>query len=94
MTRHFRIFPRYRRPGWGEIIGTTQAKRRVSRKLGLATIRDPTTPIKNLQRRAKRRAGYYSEPAKMVRHAGCLLPAILSATFLHALLKMTQRRDR
>jgi hypothetical protein len=70
----FRLFPRYRRPSLGEILGTTQAKRRISRKLGLATLRDPSTPIKNVGRRAKRRAGYYSEPAKMVRHLGCLLP--------------------
>jgi hypothetical protein len=74
MPRQFRLFPRYRRPSVGELIGTTQAKRQISRRWGLATLRDPTTPIKNLQRRAKRRVGYYSEPVKFARHTGCALP--------------------
>jgi hypothetical protein len=53
----FRLFPRYRRPSVGELLGTTQAKRRLSRRLGLAVSREPGTPIKNWQRRAKRRVG-------------------------------------
>src|SRR5690349_13788035 len=71
MPRQFRLFPRYRRPSLGELLGTTQAKRRISRKYGLATLRNPATPIKNLQRRAKRSVGYYSEPAKLAHHTGC-----------------------
>jgi len=57
----------FRRPSLGEILGTTQAKRRVSRRYGLATIRDPRTPVRNAQRRLKRRVGYYSGPAKLAR---------------------------
>lgn len=79
MPRQFRLFPRYRRPSLGELLGTTQAKRRISRKYGLATLRNPTTPIKNLQRRAKRRVGYYSEPAKLARHTGCAASALTLA---------------
>jgi hypothetical protein len=62
-----RLFPRYRAPSEGEILGTTQAKRRISRQYHLATLRDPTTPLKNAERRAKRRVGWYSEPAKFAR---------------------------
>jgi hypothetical protein len=79
VSPRFRLFPRYRRPSLGEIFGTTQAKRRLSRRFGLATLRDPSTPLKNMQRRAKRRIGYYSEPAKLARHTGCLLPGLLLA---------------
>ena len=82
MAPRFRLFPRYRRPSVGEILGTTQAKRQVSRRLGLRFWRDPSTPIRNLQRRAKRRAGYYSEPVKAVRHMGCaVVAALLVASF-------------
>jgi len=80
MPRHIKLFPRYRRPSVNEILGITQAKRRVSRKYHLATLRDPMTPWKNAERRAKRRMGYYSEPMKMARklglikRGGCLIP--------------------
>lgn len=67
MARGFNLFPRYRRPSLGEILGTTQAKRRVSRKYHLATLRDPMTPVKNMERRAKRSVGYYSGPMKALR---------------------------
>jgi hypothetical protein len=63
----FRLFPRYRRPSLGELLGTTQAKRRVSRKYGLRRLTDPLSPLKNAERRAKNRVGYYSEPAKLAR---------------------------
>jgi hypothetical protein len=36
----FRLFPRYRRPSMGELPGTTQIKRRVSRKYRLRAITD------------------------------------------------------
>jgi hypothetical protein len=77
MARGFRLFGRYRRPSTGELFGTTQAKRRISRRYHLAFFRDPTVGFKNMQRRAKRSVGYYSEPAKLARHSGCLLPAVL-----------------
>ncbi len=70
MPRGFNLF-RYRKPSLGEIIGTTAAERRISRELGLANLRDPLNPIKNMERRAKSRVGYYSEPIKLARKAGC-----------------------
>jgi hypothetical protein len=92
MPRQFRLFPRYRRPSIGELLGTTQAKRRISRRFGLATLRDPTTPVKNLERRTKRRVGYYSEPAKLARHTGCVLPIALAALVTSLGLVATSER--
>lgn len=65
-------FFRYRRPSLSEIFGVSQAKRRVSRKIGLATLRDPNTPLRNAERRVKNQLGYYSEPMKAARKSGCL----------------------
>jgi hypothetical protein len=70
MPRGLKLF-RYRRPGINQLLGITQAKRKVSRELGLATLRDPTTPLKNMQRKALRKVGYYSEPMKAARASGC-----------------------
>lgn len=72
MTR-FRLFPRYRQPSIGELFGTTQAKRRISRKYHLRTLRDPEAPLENLERRGKRRVGYYSEPMKALRFLARIL---------------------
>lgn len=63
----FRLFPRYRKPSLGEIAGTTQAKRRWSRKYHQRLVRDPLSPLKNARRRALRRAGYYSSGARFMR---------------------------
>jgi hypothetical protein len=46
----FNFFPRYRRPSLGEVLGTTQAKRRISRKYHLRALTDPTAPLKNAER--------------------------------------------
>jgi hypothetical protein len=54
-------------PSLGELLGTTQVKRRVSRKYRLRAATDPTYPVKNAERRAKRRVGYYSAGAKFAR---------------------------
>ncbi len=94
MPRRFKLFPRYRKPSVNELLGITQARRRVSRKLGLATLRDPRTPIRNLERRMKRRAGYYSEPMKAARRmglltrggSGCLVAALVLTSGVMATL--------
>jgi hypothetical protein len=54
--------PRYRRPSLGDLLGISQAERQVSRKYHLRIARDPFSPFKNLERRTKRRAGYYNPP--------------------------------
>jgi hypothetical protein len=58
----FKLFPRYRKPSLGELLGISQAERQVSRKYHLRIVTDPMSPLKNVQRRAKRRSGYYSGP--------------------------------
>ena len=56
----FKLFPRARRHTLGELLGISQASRQVVRKHHLRIVLDPMTPLKNVQRRAKRRGGYYS----------------------------------
>ncbi len=64
----FKLFPRYRKPSVGELLGTTQFKRKVSRKYGIAKLRHPIkTPVTNLKRRGLRRIGYYSGWMKLFR---------------------------
>jgi hypothetical protein len=53
-----KLFPRYRRPSLGELLGISQAERQVSRRYHLRIVRDPMSPLKNAERRAQRRAGY------------------------------------
>ena len=59
----FKLFPRYRRPSLGELLGISQASHQVSRKHHLRIVLDPFSPLKN----AKRRAGYYSPPMMFAR---------------------------
>jgi hypothetical protein len=66
MTR-FKLFPRYRRPSLGELLGISQAGRQVSRKHHLRIVPDPLSPLMNAQRRAKRRGGYTSPPMVFAR---------------------------
>jgi hypothetical protein len=63
----FKLFPRNRRPSLGELLGISQAERQVSRKHHLRIVRDPMSPLKTAERRAKRRAGYYSGPMQFAR---------------------------
>ena len=63
----FKLFPRFRRPSLGELLGISQAERQVSRKHHLRIVRDPMSPLKNAALRAKRRAGSYSPPMKLAR---------------------------
>jgi hypothetical protein len=62
----FKLFPR-RRPSLGELLGISQAERQVSRKHHLRIVHDPMSPLKNAERRAKRRAGYYSALMQVAR---------------------------
>ena len=62
-----KLFPRYRRPSLGELLGISQAERQVSRKYHLRIVRDPMAPLKNAERRTKRRAAYYSPLMQLAR---------------------------
>ena len=63
----FKLFPRNRRPSLGELLGISQASRQVSRRYHLRIVLDPMSPLKTAERRAKRRAGYYSGPMQFAR---------------------------
>jgi hypothetical protein len=63
----FKLFARARRHTLGELLGISQASRQVSRKHHLRIVLDPMTPLKNIERRAKRRAGHYSLPMMFAR---------------------------
>ena len=63
----FKLFPRYRRPSLGELLGISQAARQVSRKHHLRIVLDPMSPLKNAQRSVKRRAGHSSPPTMFAR---------------------------
>jgi hypothetical protein len=63
----FKLFPRSPRLSLGELLGISQAERQVSRKYHLRIVRDPMSPLKNAERRAKRRGGYYSPLMQLAR---------------------------
>jgi hypothetical protein len=73
---------RYRKTGINQLLGITQTKRKISKQLGLAALRDPATPLKNMQRRTLRKIGYYSEPMKLFRALGLTKRGGCSSMFL------------
>lgn len=62
----FKIF-RYRRPSLSTALGITRAKRRFKTQTGYYAATRWTRAPRNFQRRALRRAGYYSGPMKFLR---------------------------
>ncbi len=74
---------RYRKPSVKTALGITKAKKSVKRKTGITAATKPTRAVSNAKRRAKRKVGYYSAPAKMIRAKkpptplGCLLPIVI-----------------
>jgi len=62
----FKLFPRDRLPS-GELLGISQASRQVSRKHHLRIVRDPMSPLKKVERRAKQRPGHYSQLMQVAR---------------------------
>lgn len=63
----FKVFPRYRRPSLKTALGVTQAKRRLKTRTGYYAATRWTRAPYNARRRALRRVGYYSGPAKFTR---------------------------
>ncbi|NLM69435.1 MAG: hypothetical protein GX177_05480 [Firmicutes bacterium] len=74
-------FFRYRKPSAKTVLGITKAKKRIKKQTGITAATRPLRAVSNAKRRAKRKIGYYSTPARMVRAKkpptpmGCLLPA-------------------
>lgn len=58
---------RYRKPSLKSVLGITKAKRRVKKAAGIYNITKYTNAPKNAKTRLKRKAGYYSEPMKLLR---------------------------
>ena len=59
---------RYRKPSWNRALGISAAKSRFTRATGGRAVRHPEAIIQNYERRAKRKLGYYSAPAKAIRN--------------------------
>jgi hypothetical protein len=66
-SRRRASFCRYRRPSLKTALGVTRAKRRFRRATGYYALTRWTRTPQNAKRRALRRAGYYSNGAKLLR---------------------------
>jgi hypothetical protein len=56
---------RYRKPSVKRALGVWKAKRQIKKATGIADVQRVANTPPNVQRRAKRRAGYESEPLKL-----------------------------
>jgi hypothetical protein len=72
MTR-FRLFPRDHKPSLGELLGSSQADRQVSRKHTIRIVRHPLAPPTPAEPWAPRHAAGGGEPSKLARLLGRLL---------------------
>jgi hypothetical protein len=68
----FRLFPRDHKPSLGELLGSSQAERQVSRKRTIRIVRDPLAPPTTADPWAPRAAGG-GEPRTLARLLGRLL---------------------
>ena len=66
MPRKFKLI-RYRKPSVKTLVGVTKAKKRIKTKTGVYAATKVQRAPTNLERRAKRRVGYYSGPLKFLR---------------------------
>jgi hypothetical protein len=58
----------YRRPSLNTMLGITKAKKQFNKATGYTAAMRPFRVYGNAKRRVLRRAGYYSEPMKMMRY--------------------------
>lgn len=58
---------RYRKPSVKTLLGVTKAKKAIKKQTGYYAATKATRAIPNAKRRAKRKAGYESEPVKRFR---------------------------
>ena len=59
---------RYRKPSIKSTLGVTKVKKRVKKKLGITAAMKPLRTPKNIERRIKRKAGWYSWPICLLRY--------------------------
>ncbi|MFN9287040.1 MAG: hypothetical protein ACK6EB_03145 [Planctomyces sp.] len=84
-------FFRYRRPSWKTALGVTRAKKRVRKALGITALLAPFRWWPNQVRTAKRRLGWYSPLARLIRlglprPGGCLVLIAAGLSLLGAML--------
>ncbi len=58
----------YRKPSLARMLGISAAKSKFTRATGGRAVRHPRSILENYERRTKRRWGYYSAPAKLMRN--------------------------
>ncbi|GEM_PF-6584329 len=79
---------RYRKPSLKAVTGLTEAKKRTKKAAGITAAAKPLRKPSNLQRQTKRKVGYYSGPAKLVRNKkaptplGCSFSVVLLVVVL------------
>lgn len=84
-------FFRYRRPSWKTVLGVTRAKKRVRKALGITALLAPFRWWPNQVRKAKRRLGWYSPLARLIRlglprPGGCLVLIAAGLSLVGAML--------
>lgn len=83
---------RYRKPSVKTLTGVTKAKKRIKKSTGITAATKPLRYRANLERRAKRKVGYYSAPAKMIRNKkvptplGCSMTIVMLMVLLSGLM--------
>lgn len=83
---------RYRKPSLKTVTGITRAKKRIRKASGITAATKPLRAKTNLERRLKRKAGYYSKPAKLLRNKkpptplGCVLTLAIPILIISVLI--------
>ena len=74
------------------MTGMTKAKKRIKKVAGITAATKPLRYKTNLERKAKRKVGYYSTPGKMLRNkkaptpVGCVVPMMMLFAILTVLV--------
>lgn len=82
---------RYRKPSLKTLLGLTKAERKLKKDLGIYEVTKIINAPKNLKRRILNKAGYYSEPAKVLRNGvprpgGCMIIVLVPVVCVTAAL--------
>ncbi len=59
---------RYRKPSIKTVLGITKAKKRIKKATGYYQVTKPLRFKTNMERRMKRRIGYYHPVVRFIRH--------------------------
>jgi len=81
-------FFRFRKPSVKTILGITKVEKKIKKDLGFYEITKITNAPENFKRKLLRKAGYYSEPLKILRNGlpkpagGCLISLLFNYFFV------------